>query len=313
MKRFPGIDERMTEIQRRDMIRAEMEAVYHAERDRDRALLERAVEHLTTPPRSTWRVVQLAGDDTPHDVSIEFPAQVVYIANGSTANVQVRAPGDIAQSPPIAAGGHGSWLIPGATQLTVTGTGTGQVRLRFLNEAAARLLYTGGPGGSTASPVYAEITGSLPAGSNIVGQMEIEQGGNVADVLSNPGGDQNPNGLATYAMLYGEDSAQGAYYRAQMIAGAYVFPSPTSGLQSVAITTATTTAVKASAGVVGTLSNASGATTGTITIYDNTSATGKTLWTGTLAAGQVLPLGIPCGTGITIVTAAADAIAVSYA
>ena len=121
----------------------------------------RMVNHLTVPPRSTWRVVELAGDGTPHDVPIEFPAQVVYIDNGSTANVQVRAPGDIAQSPPIAAGGHGSWLIPGATQLTVTGTGIGQVRLRFLNEAAARLLYTGGPGGSTASPVYAQLTGSL--------------------------------------------------------------------------------------------------------------------------------------------------------
>ena len=88
---------------------------------------------------------------------------------------------------------------------------------------------------------------------------------------------------------------------------------PYSGMQSLAITTATTTAVKASAGVVGTLSNASGAATGTITVYDSTTGSGKTLWSGTLATGQVLPLGLPCGTGITIVTAAADAIAVSYA
>ncbi len=85
-----------------------------------------------------------------------------------------------------------------------------------------------------------------------------------------------------------------------------------SGIQSVAITTATTTVVKSSGGIVGTLSNASGAVTGTITIYDNTAGSGKTIWSATLAAGQVLPLGIPCGIGITIVTAAADAIAVSY-
>ena len=148
------------EIQLADDVRAELMRLLHEERDKDRALLERLVAHLTVPPRSTWRVVELAGDDTPHDVGIEFPAQVVYVDNGSTANVQVRAPGDIAQSPPIAASGQGAWLIPGATQLTVTGTGTGQVRLRFLNEAASRLLYTGGPGGSTASPVYAELTGS---------------------------------------------------------------------------------------------------------------------------------------------------------
>ena len=144
-----------------DAVKAALAETYEKLHEAQLRELTRLTEHLTKAPRSTWRVVQLAGDDTPHDVSIEFPAQVVYIANGSTANVQVRAPGDIAQSPPIAAGGHGSWLIPGATQLTVTGTGIGQVRLRFLNEAAARLLYTGGPGGSTASPLYAELTGSL--------------------------------------------------------------------------------------------------------------------------------------------------------
>lgn len=88
---------------------------------------------------------------------------------------------------------------------------------------------------------------------------------------------------------------------------------PYSGMQSLAITAAATTAVKASAGVVGTLTNAGAATSGAITIYDNTAASGKTIWSGTLTAGQVLPLGIPCGTGITIVTAAANTLAVTYA
>ncbi len=149
------------EIQLADDVRAELMRLLHEERDKDRALLERLVAHLTVPPRSTWRVVELAGDGTPHDVPLEFPAQVVYIDNGSTKSVQVRAPGDIAQSPPIAASGQGRWLIPGATQVTVTGTGAGQVRLRFLNDAAARLLADNPPGGSTTSPVYASLTGSL--------------------------------------------------------------------------------------------------------------------------------------------------------
>ena len=189
-EKFPGFKQREDMIQFAADIRAETMKILHEERDKDRALLERMVNHLTVPPRSTWRVVQLAGDDTPHDVSIEFPAQVVYIANGSTANVQVRAPGDIAQSPPIAASGQGAWLIPGATQLTVTGTGTGQVRLRFLNEAAARLLYTGGPGGSTASPLYAELTGSLPAGSNVLGAVNEQRYNGTAweDVYNNTQG-----------------------------------------------------------------------------------------------------------------------------
>lgn len=92
-----------------------------------------------------------------------------------------------------------------------------------------------------------------------------------------------------------------------------LIPTAYSGTTPVYITTATTTSVKSSAGVVGTLSNASGAVTGTITVYDSTTGSGNVVWTGTLAAGQILPIGMPCATGITIVTAAADAIAVSYA
>lgn len=85
-----------------------------------------------------------------------------------------------------------------------------------------------------------------------------------------------------------------------------------SGNQTVAITTAATTTVKASAGIVGTISNASNAVTGIITVYDNTIASGQMLWQGVLAAGQVLQLGLPCAIGITVVTAGAQAIAVSF-
>ena len=175
-EKFPGFKQREDMIQFAADIRAETMKILHEERDKDRALLERLVAHLTVPPRSTWRVVELAGDGTPHDVPLEFPAQVVYIDNGSTKSVQVRAPGDIAQSPPIAASGQGRWLIPGATQVTVTGTGAGQVRLRFLNDAAARLLADNPPGGSTTSPVYASLTGgSIPAGSATIGAVNEQR------------------------------------------------------------------------------------------------------------------------------------------
>jgi hypothetical protein len=313
------------EIQLADDVRAELMRLLHEERDKDRALLERLVAHLTVPPRSTWRVVELAGDGTPHDVPLEFPAQVVYIDNGSTKSVQVRAPGDIAQSPPIAASGQGRWLIPGATQVTVTGSGTGQVRLRFLNDAAARLLADNPPGGSTTSPVYASLTGKLPQSYNtnayqpqILGTVtQADWTGDVLGVAVIRTSDGmsltvQPGSLITASLgvLYNGSTLD----RQRGIPGSDGVPATAaSGMQSLAITTATTTAVKASAGVIGTLSNASGAATSTITVYDSTTGSGKTLWSGTLSAGQVLPLGIPCATGITVVTAAADAIAVTYA
>jgi hypothetical protein len=190
-EKFPGFKQREDMIQFAADIRAETMKILHEERDKDRALLERMVNHLTVPPRSTWRVVELAGDGTPHDVPIEFPAQVVYIDNGSTENVQVRAPGDIAQSPPIAASGQGRWLVPGATQVTVTGSGTGQVRLRFLNDAAARLLADNPPGGSTTSPAYVSLTGgSIPAGSATIGAVNEQRynGSAWEDVYNNTQG-----------------------------------------------------------------------------------------------------------------------------
>lgn len=112
---------------------------------------------------------------------------------------------------------------------------------------------------------------------------------------------------------YLRDFSSAFYVQAAVPYSTGVAATPYSGQDSVAITTATTTTIKASGGVVGTLSNASGAATSTITVYDSTTGSGKTLWSGTLSAGQVLPLGIPCATGITVVTAAADAIAVTYA
>jgi hypothetical protein len=94
--------------------------------------------------------------------------------------------------------------------------------------------------------------------------------------------------------------------------GADILATPYSGTKTVQITTATTTSVKSSGGTVGTLLNSSGAATGNVAIYNATSATGTPIWQGTLAAGQVLPIGVPCNAGITVVTAAANAITLSY-
>lgn len=98
------------------------------------------------------------------------------------------------------------------------------------------------------------------------------------------------------------------------IGGTGVAATPYSGVAAQAITSATTTALKGSAGVIGTLVNAGSATSGTITIYDaNDAASGTILWAGTLTAGQVLPIGMPAANGITVVTASADTLTVSYA
>lgn len=87
-------------------------------------------------------------------------------------------------------------------------------------------------------------------------------------------------------------------------------PTPYSGLVTTSFTG--NTQVKGSAGVIGTISNLQAATSPSITVYDNFSGSGKILWTGTLAAGQVLPLGLPCATGIYVAVTSGD-LTVSYA
>ena len=144
-----------------DAVKAALAETYEKLHEAQLRELTRLTEHLTKAPRSTWRVAALTGSNTP-DVAVEFPAQMAYVDNASTASVQVRAPGDIAPSPPIPAGGQGVWLMPGATQLTVSGTGTGQVRIRFLNDAAARLLWQAPPSSVTAGgATQVALTGSL--------------------------------------------------------------------------------------------------------------------------------------------------------
>ena len=152
------------------------------------------------------------------------------------------------------------------------------------------------PGGTSANPLYTDVTdraarqlgevaliGSLPSGNNVIGGVGIWDSQN-HQISVIPG---------TNATLC----------------------TPESGLFSLAITTATTTSVKTSSGCIGTIVNAgAGASTGTLTIYNATSATGTPVLqlAAGAAQGQIIKLGVPCGTAITIVTSAADTWRVSY-
>lgn len=92
-----------------------------------------------------------------------------------------------------------------------------------------------------------------------------------------------------------------------------VLPTPESGSNVTYITTATTTNILTQHGVLGTLSNAANVTTGLITLYDSSTASGNIIWEGTLAAGQLIRFGVPTSAGLTVVTAAANAIAITSA
>lgn len=134
---FPGVDARTEEIALTSELRAVLAYYDELARERQRTMLEDVFKMLMKAPRAVWRSIAL--DGVARDVSVEFPAQVVYVVNNSTASVTVQAPGDPVPSPSITANSTGLWLCPGATQVTVNGTGTGLVALRFLNEPAARL------------------------------------------------------------------------------------------------------------------------------------------------------------------------------
>lgn len=69
------------------------------------------------------------------------------------------------------------------------------------------------------------------------------------------------------------------------------------------ITTATTTAVKASAGVLERITVNTAGAGSTLTIYDNTAASGTKVGTWTTAAQGSFTINVACATGITCVTA----------
>ncbi len=79
-----------------------------------------------------------------------------------------------------------------------------------------------------------------------------------------------------------------------------------------AINTATTTTVKSGIGILHTITVAAG-TLGAITVYDNTAGSGTTImrtFTPTVAGTYILDVAFT--TGLTIVTAAATVVTVSY-
>lgn len=122
----------------------------------------------------------------------------------------------------------------------------------------------------------------------------------------------NNNGVST--LLVAPTAWNGGGYDRIKVAtpGCGVQATTYSGTATAAVTASV--AVKASPGVVGTLINTGAAVSPTITVYDNASAaSGTQLFNGTLAAGQVLPLGLPAASGIYVTLSAAGTITVSYA
>lgn len=277
---------------------------------------------LTTEPLAAGATYTQAWQDTA-TTSTYYVAGSVTADQPGTAYVDLSDDGVlVAQTltvlafTPATAGTANAQTFTHPTQIT-----TRYYRTRYVNGATAQ--------GTCA--VYQTLLPTLPprdvglTGSNVPyapGVAPWTEAPAVVPALAGGGGAWNQVGAmegsdgvnigAVGAM--GHDDTQEAYYSLRVIPNTTgVVANAYSGKYSVAITTATTTAVKASGGAIGTIINAGGATSGAISIYDNTSATGKLIWAGTLTAGQVLPLGIPCGTGITITTAAANTITVSYA
>lgn len=92
-----------------------------------------------------------------------------------------------------------------------------------------------------------------------------------------------------------------------------ILATPYSGSRLFLATAAGLSVITANEAMVGTLSNTGTATTGTITVFDGTTTAASPVWSGTLAAGQVLPLGMPCPEGLSVDLASAATIMVSYA
>lgn len=182
----------------------------------------------------------------------------------------------------------------------------------------ARTVLVGGTDGTDVWPLSVVRNNDTLIPANAPVLLIAGQSGGYAEILGVVpvpiGADAIPTdayfGPFTSASLFGYNGT--TWDRVRSIPGTTgVLATPYSGMQNTAITASAE--VKASAGVVGTLINTGSATSPVITVYDNTAANGTVIWAGTLTAGQVLPLGIPCGTGIYVSLAAAGTITVSYA
>jgi hypothetical protein len=229
-------------------------------------------------------------------------ARCVYVDNTSNSTSTIITLGFVNFVVPAAAG---EWLVVAGSDAIGS---TESVNLLFSSD-----VHDAAASGSE----IVQVNGSLPAGTNNIGSSNIllAPNGNTSLQWTQSSVNNNAQGGPGIGMItpYLRDFSSAYYVQASIPGSTGIAATPFSGLYSAAITTATTTSIKASAGVVGSISNASGAATGSITVYDSTTNSGKTIWSGTLAAGEILSIGMPCGTGITVVTAAADAIAVSYA
>jgi hypothetical protein len=275
--------------------------------------------YISTRIRETQRITvfwsspapTVQGDIIALQFSDEFiPIQAGNITPNSTAaNVNVlNAPVvNVNTLPALPAGGNaiGVVAVSALPAIPAGANAIGTVGVTALPAipAGANAIGTVGVTALPAIPAGANAIGTvgvtalpaLPAGANAIGSV---------GVTALPAIPAGANAIGTVGV-----TALPALPTGGNIIGLVV---QVSGTSSTEITAAATTVVKASPGIVGTLINAGAAISGIVDVYDDPAAVGKKVWSGTLAAGAVLALNVPCGLGITIVTAAADTLLVSW-
>ena len=164
-------------------------------------------------------------------------------------------------------------------------------------------------GGQVYEPALGVPTQAIaaPDGKSIaLVRAAVLYGPNGEPVAGRPGASQ-----PSQAVLIGGSDGSNLQALSVIPGATGVLATPYSGTKNLALTASAE--VKATPGVIGTLVNTGTTTSPTITVYDNTAAAGTVVWSGTLAAGQVLSLGMPCGVGIYVGLSAAGTITLSYA
>ena len=197
-----------------DKLQAEMMEQFNAAYHESLQGLQKVLTDLRKEPRTFWRVVNMSGQE--QSFTLEFPAQRVDIWNQSTATVTVKGAGDITGAT-VGASLTGRWILAGNPNVIVSGTGTGQVWLRFYDHAAALLE-------SPAAQV--QLTGSLPS----VARSEVVLSANTVTVTLDAGATYTSPGFSavgfTRAFVYVDnvsgtslDYSVATWFSAQSIAG----------------------------------------------------------------------------------------------
>jgi hypothetical protein len=208
----------------------------------------------------------------------------------------------------LADGEETALQVDASGNLKVSAGGTGATADQVQGNAASAATDSGNPvkvGGK-----YNSSPPTLTNGQR--GDVQLDASGNIKVTLLDSTGTSALGTSANPIRVQGG----GAGFAATINSG-FISPSAsaTGGYSFSAISTATTTVVKSAAGYLHTITIAGG-TAGAITIYDNTAGSGTTIIPAFTPASVSVPvtlvLDIAFATGLTIVTAAATVITVSY-